>query len=245
MTPFDHDTVTPYQQDKAKKEQVEEMFDNIAHRYDFLNRFLSAGFDQGWRKRAIKEMGKIKPKSILDVATGTADLAIAEAVLKPDKIVGVDLSKEMLAKGQIKVEKRNLQQLISLEQADAENLPFDNNTFDAVSVAFGVRNFANLTKGLSEILRVMRVGGKLAILEVSKPTVFPVKQVFGFYFKVILPFVGKNFSKDHRAYTYLPESVEAFPQGDSFLQILQSVGFKNSKCTRLTFGICSMYIAEK
>ncbi len=241
-----HDTVTPYSDSKAsKKEQVAEMFDNIAHRYDFLNRLLSVGIDTIWRKRVLKMLKKENPKTILDVATGTGDLAIELSKLDVEKITGLDISKQMLEKGRIKVANKNLSDKIEMVYGDSENLQFQDNTFSAATVSFGVRNFGDLEKGLSEINRVLEKNGRLIVLEFSKPTVFPVKQVFGFYFKVILPLVGRFFSNDPRAYTYLQESVQAFPEGKNFVKILDNVGFKNTQCIPLTFGICSIYTGVK
>lgn len=239
--------VTPYQkQDSSKKEQVEEMFDNIAHRYDFLNHLLSAGIDKTWRRKAIKHIGKYNPKLVMDMATGTGDFAIDTAQRLPiDKVVGLDLSEEMLAIGRKKSTKKSLENKIEYVKGDSENLNFESNTFDAMTAGFGVRNFENLEAGLSEMYRVLKPNAPLVVLEVSQPDSFPMKQIFGIYFKVILPIVGRLFSKDHRAYTYLPESVEAFPYGDDFINILKKLGFKNAKHHKLTFGICAMYTCEK
>lgn len=240
-----HDKVTPYQKEAAKKQQVEEMFDNIAPKYDFLNHLLSMGIDKLWRKKAVKMIGKHNPKKILDIATGTGDFALEMVNLNPEKVVGLDLSEQMLSHGRVKIEKKGLSNLIEMVKGDSEKLPFDDNSFDAISVGFGVRNFENLDQGLSEIYRVLKPGGILAVLEFSKPKVFPVKQIFYFYFHFILPLIGKVFSKDQRAYTYLPESVEAFPEGSAFVEILEKQGFKSIKCTGLTFGISSIYSGIK
>lgn len=240
-----HDSVTPYQKDSAKKQQVEEMFDNIAPKYDFLNHLLSMGIDKLWRKKAVKIVGESNPKTILDIATGTGDFALEMVKLKPKKIVGLDLSEQMLSFGRVKVAEKGLSDLIEMIKGDSEKLPFSDNSFDAISVAFGVRNFENLEKGLSEIYRVLKPGGVFAILEFSKPKVFPIKQLFYFYFHFILPIIGKVFSKDQRAYTYLPESVETFPEGEVFVKILEKQGFKSIKCTGLTFGISSIYSGRK
>lgn len=229
----------------GKKEQVEKMFDNIAPRYDLLNRVLSLGIDRWWRYVAINRLKAIQPKTILDVATGTADVAIATMSLKPEKVVGIDISEQMLALGKEKIKLRNLEHIITLQQADAENIPFEDNSFDAITVAFGVRNFEHLEKGLSELYRVLKPSGKLVVLEFSKPKVFPIKQLFGIYFKYVLPFIGKLVSKDNQAYTYLPESVQAFPEGNVFVQILQQTGFKQTLCTPLTLGISSIYTGIK
>ncbi|MEO1051690.1 MAG: bifunctional demethylmenaquinone methyltransferase/2-methoxy-6-polyprenyl-1,4-benzoquinol methylase UbiE [Bacteroidota bacterium] len=239
-------TVVPYKDKSAgKKQQVEEMFDNISKKYDLLNHVLSLGIDIRWRKKAIKLLKKDNPKQILDVATGTADFAIESLSLQPDKVIGVDISEGMLDMGREKIKKRGLDQKIELHRGDSERLPFDDNNFDAVIVSFGVRNFENLEKGLADMLRVIRPGGKAVIIEFSKPKKFPFKQIYNFYFKAILPKIGRSISKDSSAYTYLPESVESFPEGGRFLEILKKVGFKNSSCIPLTFGISSIYIGEK
>lgn len=238
--------VVPYKDETAtKKEQVARMFDNISHRYDFLNHFLSLGIDRGWRKKAIKLIAPAQPKILLDVATGTGDFAIQALSLKPEKIIGVDISAGMLDVGRKKMDKRGITHIIEMIQADSENLPFEQNKFDAVTVAFGVRNFENLEKGLKEILRVMKPGALLAVLEFSRPKRFPFKQGYNFYFKTILPKIGSWISRDKAAYSYLPESVEAFPDGDDFLAILKKAGYKNVSCKPLTFGISSIYIAQK
>jgi len=240
------DTVKPYKDSSlSKKEQVAEMFDNIAGNYDFLNHFLSMGIDIYWRKRLVRYLTKQAPKYILDVATGTGDLAIAMLKTNPDKIVGIDISNGMLEVGRQKIKEKGLENRISLQQGDSENLPFKDNSFDAVSVSFGARNFENLEKGLSEMCRVLCPGGKLYILEFSQPTVFPFKQLYLFYFKYILPLVGKIVSKDNAAYTYLPESVGAFPYGKKLNEIIDNCGYNNATSHPLTMGIASIYIAEK
>jgi demethylmenaquinone methyltransferase/2-methoxy-6-polyprenyl-1,4-benzoquinol methylase len=238
--------VTPYK-DKttSKKEQVAEMFNNIAPKYDFLNQLLSMGIHKGWRKKAINLLRDKKPKAILDIATGTADFAIEAVKLNPDKIVGVDISEGMLKLGIKKINQLNLHHKIDLQLGDSEKLAFSDNSFDAVTVGFGVRNFENLEKGIADIYRVLNTDGLLVILEFSKPTAFPVKQVYHFYFKYITPLVGKLFSKDNAAYTYLPESVNAFPSGNDFLNVLQRAGFKEAKAQPLSFGIASIYVAKK
>ena len=238
--------ITPYNKDKnTKKEQVTKMFDAIAGRYDFLNHFLSLGIDIVWRKIAVREIAKINPKMILDVATGTGDLAIEASRLKPKKVIGVDISNNMLYVGRKKMKKKSLNKLVDMQFGDSENLNFKDNTFDAVTAGFGVRNFENLDKGLSEMCRVMKVGGKLAILEPAEPKIFPFKQLYGLYFKVILPLLGKLFSKDNSAYTYLPESVAAFPSRGAFIEELKKAGFKQPKFKALTFGIAALYTATK
>ena len=240
-------TVRPYQDSNAtKKEQVASMFNNISGTYDFLNHFLSLGIDMIWRKKAIKELLADKPANILDVATGTGDFAFeAIQILRPVKIIGVDISEGMLAIADEKIRKRKMQEVFEVRLGDSEKLLFDQDTFDAVTVAFGVRNFENLEKGLSDMLRVLKPGGKAVILEFSKPKVFPVKQAYNFYFKYITPSIGKLFSKDSSAYTYLPESVAAFPDGENFISLMEKVGFKNTKYRPLTFGICSIYTGVK
>ncbi len=238
--------VTPYKdQSTSKKEQVATMFDNIAPKYDFLNQLLSMGIHKGWRKKAIRLLEPLKPKQILDIATGTADFAIEAMKLNPDKVTGVDISVGMLKLGQEKIEKLGLQGKIELKPGDSENLPFADNSFDAITVGFGVRNFENLEKGVADIYRVLRSNGMISILEFSKPQNFPVKQVYYFYFRYVTPFIGKLFSKDNSAYTYLPESVNAFPAGEEFLNVLRKAGFKETKAIPLTFGIASIYIAKK
>lgn len=234
-----------YESATSKKEQVEEMFDNIAHRYDFLNHLLSLGIDTIWRKKAIRTIKQIDPVRMLDIATGTGDLAFEARRQMPDvHIVGLDLSEGMLSKAREKAIERKLTNM-EWTKGDSENLSFEDTSFDAVSVAFGVRNFENLEAGLKEIYRVMKPGGRLAVLEFSKPKKFPVKQVFNFYFKKILPTTGRMISKDARAYAYLPESVQAFPEGADFIAKLETTGFKACKDQPLTFGICSLYTAEK
>jgi len=229
------------EQQNSKKQQVRSMFNNIAHRYDFLNHFLSAGIDYSWRRKAIKLMGRKNPKTILDVATGTGDLAIEALKINPEKIIGVDIAEDMLEFGRKKLTEKKLQDKITLETGDSENLRFGDASFDAVMVAFGVRNFENLEKGLSEMFRVINQNGQVMILEFSKPKKFPVKQLYNFYFRFILPSLGKMISGDSSAYTYLPESVGKFPDGDAFLNILQKIGFKEVKQIKLTFGIASIY----
>jgi demethylmenaquinone methyltransferase/2-methoxy-6-polyprenyl-1,4-benzoquinol methylase len=234
------------QSNLSKKDQVADMFNNIAGNYDFLNHFLSMGIDKGWRRKAIAEVAKVQPVNILDVATGTGDLAILAAEkLQPKHIIGVDIADKMLEVGRKKVEDKGLSQTIKLENGDSENMPFADNTFDAITCAYGVRNFEHLEKGLMEMSRVMRTGGKLAILEFSHPKTFPVKQVYKFYFKYIVPTLGKIVSKHSRAYTYLPESVMAFPEGKIFCTVLEHCGFKQAKARALTFGICTLYTATK
>jgi len=239
-------TVLPYKEEEAgKKAQVAKMFNNISRHYDFLNHFLSLGIDRGWRKRAIRLLAPLQPKYILDVATGTGDFAFQALSLDPDKVIGVDISEGMLEVGRQKIIKRNLASKIELGRGDSENLMFEENKFDAVTVGFGVRNFENLEKGLREIHRVIKPGGMLVVLEFSRPKRFPFRQIYNFYFKIILPKIGRLISKDKSAYTYLPASVEAFPDGMDFENILKKVGFKNTTCEPLTFGISSIYTGRK
>jgi demethylmenaquinone methyltransferase/2-methoxy-6-polyprenyl-1,4-benzoquinol methylase len=238
--------VTPYNSEEGKKAQVERMFDNIAPRYDFLNRLLSVGIDVQWRKRAISYLKDSNPKEILDVATGTADVAIMMAkILQPKSIIGIDIAKQMLDYGRVKIKDRDLEGMIQLETGDSENLRFADNTFDAVTVAFGVRNFENLEQGLSEMHRVLRPGGRAVILEFSRPRIFPIKQLYNAYFKYVLPMIGRFTSQDPKAYSYLYESAMAFPDGDDFLNILTHTGYTSPQCERLTLGICSVYTAVK
>jgi len=229
----------------SKKQQVEQMFDNISHRYDFLNHLLSLGIDRGWRKKVRKYIGNYGHKYILDVATGTADLAIELCKLGDVSIIGVDISNGMLANGKVKLVKMGLDKKVILLQADSENLPYADNEFDAITVAFGVRNFEDLKKGMVEMRRVLKVGGHLAVLEFSKPKSAIVSALYWFYFKRVVPTIGKLFSKDARAYTYLPVSVSAFPEGAGFVKIAEECGYKNVRVQPLTFGISSIYLCEK
>jgi len=240
-------TVTPYQNEQVtKKEQVADMFNNISKTYDFLNHFMSLGIDIIWRKKAINQLKKDQPKLILDVATGTGDFAFeALKILKPEKIIGVDISRGMLDMADQKIAKRGLSDKFEVRLGDSERLLFDADTFDAVTVAYGVRNFENLEAGLADICRVLKPGGKAVVLEFSKPKAFPIKQLYNFYFNYITPGIGKIFSKDSRAYSYLPESVAAFPDGETFTKLMDKVGFKNTKHKPLAFGICSIYTGVK
>lgn len=239
-------TITPYPNSvKSKKEQVAGMFDQIAQTYDFLNHFLSLGIDKSWRKKAISKLKDLKPAYILDVATGTGDMAIEALSLQPEKIIGVDISEGMLEIARKKIHKRKLDHKIEVHKGDSEKLLFDDNTFDAVTVSFGVRNFENLSKGLADIFRVLKPGGKLVVLEFSNPRQFPVKQLYRFYFFRILPLLGRIFSGDSKAYTYLPESVAAFPDGEKFLDYMQEQGFSDTSQQALMLGICSIYTGKK
>lgn len=239
-------TVVPYKdKDGSKKEQVATMFNNISKKYDFLNHFLSLGIDILWRKKAIGLLNPHQPKVMLDIATGTGDFALEALKLNPEKVIGIDISEGMLEVGKEKMKTKKVDNIINLQLGDSENLPFDEATFDAYTVGFGVRNFENLEKGLSEMLRVLKPNGHAVILEFSKPKSFPIKQLYNFYFNKILPGIGKLVSKDNAAYTYLPESVNAFPEGDDFVEILKKVGYNNPKSIPLMFGIASIYTATK
>ena len=247
MTDYQHNQVVPYIHSAlSKKEQVADMFDDIAYRYDFLNGFLSAGIDKRWRKKALSYLKEIKPLNILDVATGTADIAMMAAdMFDTEKITGIDISEGMLQMGRKKIIKAGLQQRIELLKGDSETINFNNNAFDAVTVAFGVRNFQDLEKGLSEILRVLRPGGKLVILEFSKPPAPVIRSFYNFYLKRVTPFIGKLFSKNYCAYKYLDLSIKAFPEGKNFLHILDKLGYIHTHHKPLSLGICSIYCAEK
>jgi demethylmenaquinone methyltransferase/2-methoxy-6-polyprenyl-1,4-benzoquinol methylase len=247
MTQFAHDTVVPSKgSDLSKKDQVADMFNSIAYRYDFLNRFLSAGVDIWWRKKAIRELKKLQPKYILDVATGTADVAImATTLLDPEKITGIDISDGMLEIGRAKIKKKGLEKTIELLNGDSETIKFADNSFDAVTVAFGVRNFEHLEKGLAEIKRVLKPGGKLVVLEFSQPKTAGVTQLYNVYMKLVAPNVGKIFSKNRNAYKYLDESIKKFPEGKNFTLILDNLGYTNTYCKPLSLGICSIYCGEK
>lgn len=247
MVQLSREKVVPFRDSKlSKTEQIAEMFDDIAPRYDFMNHFLSLGIDRGWRRRALKRLRPLAPESLLDIATGTGDLAILAArLLAPRKIIGVDISRGMLALGRQKVAGAGLDKLITLEEADSESLPFEDGRFDAVTSAFGVRNFEHLETGLSEMARVLRPGGAAVILEFTSPTLFPVKQFFHLYFRYITPSIGKWIAGSKEAYTYLPESVQAFPQGAAMNAIIKRNGFQHATCTPLTLGICSIYYAVK
>ncbi|MBA6155945.1 bifunctional demethylmenaquinone methyltransferase/2-methoxy-6-polyprenyl-1,4-benzoquinol methylase UbiE [Tenacibaculum sp. S7007] len=239
-------TIKPYKDSElGKKEQVAKMFDNISEDYDGLNRVISLGIDVSWRKKVVKLVGENKPQQILDIATGTGDLALMMSDLNPTKIVGLDISEGMLEVGKQKVARANLSDKIEMIVGDSENIPFEDNTFDAITVSFGVRNFENLDKGLTEIFRVLKPGGKFVVLETSNPTKFPFKQGYKFYTNFILPVIGKIFSKDKVAYSYLSESANYFPFGEAFNNILQKNGFKNAKNLPVTFGVASIYTATK
>jgi demethylmenaquinone methyltransferase/2-methoxy-6-polyprenyl-1,4-benzoquinol methylase len=238
--------VKPYgKEDRSKKEEVAEMFNNISKRYDFLNHFLSLGIDKIWRKKAVRLLKDVKPNRILDLATGTGDFAIASLKLNPKEIVGMDISDGMLEVGREKMKKNGFDGIISMRNGDSENLPFEDGYFDALTVGFGVRNYENLEKGLSEMLRVVRIDGKIVILEFSKPKLFAVKQYYAFHSKYIIPFFGKRISKDEKAYAYLPESVAAFPEGRDFEKILERLGYRNVYSKLLAGGIATIYTGIK
>jgi demethylmenaquinone methyltransferase/2-methoxy-6-polyprenyl-1,4-benzoquinol methylase len=238
--------VTPYQDGESKKKQVAKMFNSIAPVYDFLNHFLSLGIDKSWRRKAISLLRASKPETILDIATGTGDLALeAYRQLQPKQIIGVDISAEMLQIGVKKIQNRQLEGKIQLTEGDSEALQFPDNQFDAITVAFGVRNFEHLEKGLAEMLRVLKPGGMALILEFSRPTLFPFKNLFNLYFSRILPAIGRYTSKDPGAYNYLYRSVQEFPDGRDFVAVLQNVGYHEVSYQSFTLGICSVYCAKK
>jgi len=243
----DSQTLKPYKDaEGGKKKQVADMFNNISKTYDFLNHFFSLGIDIIWRKKAIRSLRSLQPQLMLDVATGTGDFAFESIkILNPKRIIGVDISAGMLAVAKEKIASRNLEDQFEVQLGDSERLLFENDTFDAVTVAFGVRNFENLEKGLADICRVLKPGGKAIILEFSNPKAFPVKQLYNFYFHKIMPLIGKLFSKDNSAYVYLPESVAQFPDGSKFSAIMSKVGFSETLVRPQTFGICTIYVATK
>lgn len=246
MSKFAHDEVVPYQHSQLdKKEQVADMFNSIANRYDFMNRFLSAGIDVWWRKKAISQLNSLAPKRILDVATGTGDVAIMTyRMLQPEKITGIDISEGMLELGRKKIEKLGLARHIELLKGDSEVIRFEDNSFDAITVAFGVRNFQNLDKGLKEMYRVLQPGGKLVVLEFSKSN-GPLSGLINFYMNVITPMIGKLLAKNKSAYQYLNDSVQAFPEGQTFLTIMHEAGFTQTYLKKLSFGICTIYCGSK
>lgn len=242
---YKQEKINPYGQGE-KAEQVEQMFNNIAPTYDKLNHRLSWNIDKGWRKKAIRSLKPFEPKVLLDIATGTGDFAILAAqMLHPDKLIGADISEGMMAIGREKVKTAGLQQIISFEKEDCTNLSYPEATFDAVIAAFGIRNFANLDKGLAEMCRVLKPGGHLSIVELTSPVSFPMKQLFHIYSHTVLPIYGRLISKDTSAYSYLTKTIEAFPQGELMVRILKDAGFKQAEFKRLTFGICTMYFATK
>lgn len=243
---YKQEEIKPYGKEGEKGKLVEEMFDNIAPTYDTLNHRLSWDIDKGWRKKAIRQLLPFQPKTILDIATGTGDFAILSVKeLRPQRMIGIDISEGMMKIGQKKVEAEGLQHIVSFKKDDCTHLSFDDNSFDAVTAAFGIRNFQNLDQGLSEMYRVLKPNGHLSIVELTTPVSFPMKQLFKLYSHTMLPVYGKLISKDTSAYSYLTNTIEAFPQGEVMLNILRKAGFKNASFKRLTFGICTMYFATK
>jgi demethylmenaquinone methyltransferase/2-methoxy-6-polyprenyl-1,4-benzoquinol methylase len=243
---YQQETIIPYGAKTDKTQQVEQMFDNIASTYDTLNHHLSWNIDRYWRRKAIRKLQPFAPKEVLDIATGTGDFAIQTCKLLPSvSIKGVDISEGMMAVGRKKVELMGLQERISFERQNCTALTFDDNSYDAVIAAFGIRNFADLDKGLREMCRVLRHGGHLCILELTQPVAFPVRQLFQIYSHTVLPLYGRLISKDSEAYTYLTKTIEAFPQGERMVKILQQAGFRQAQFQRLTFGICTLYFATK
>jgi demethylmenaquinone methyltransferase/2-methoxy-6-polyprenyl-1,4-benzoquinol methylase len=247
MPEYQHDKIVPFKESAiSKKEQVAEMFNRIAFRYDFLNRFLSGGIDRSWRKKAINELKTVNPKTVLDLATGTADMPIMlMKLLSPDKVIGIDISEAMLELGRKKVEKNNFNGKISLQTGDAENIHFSNSSFFAATVAFGVRNFQNLEKGLSEIYRILKPGGKLVVLEFSKPDNGYFLPFYKLYLRVVAPRIGKMVSGSLDAYKYLNASVNAFPEGNMFIGIMNNTGFKETYFKKISLGICTIYCGNK
>jgi demethylmenaquinone methyltransferase/2-methoxy-6-polyprenyl-1,4-benzoquinol methylase len=247
MAQYTHDKIVPFKDSElGKKQQIAAMFDRIAFRYDFLNRFLSAGIDIHWRKRAIRKLLDLRPRQILDVATGTGDMAIMmNRYLTPEKITGIDISKGMLDIGSQKIARLKLENHIELQMGDSENLDFPGNSFDAITVAFGVRNFENLEKGLKEMLRVLRPAGRLVILEFSQPRTPVIRQLYNFYLNLVAPRIGRAVSHSGEAYQYLNDSVKAFPEGKDLLRILDKTGYRNTRLNRLSLGISSIYTGEK
>jgi len=237
-------TITPYSPEGSKREQVERMFDNISPKYDLLNRLFSLGIDQAWRRKVVRLVGREKVDRLLDVATGTGDLAIM-ASKKATRVTGIDISEGMLDHGRVKVKQRGLQDRIELIKADSAELPFAEGTFDVVTVAFGVRNFEQLEKGIAEMRRVLKPGGRMFILEFSKPQRTPFRQLFRFYFHRVMPFIGRLVSKDDAAYTYLPKSVDAFPEGKEFVRLMERTGLREAKSDPLTGGVATLYTARK
>ena len=243
---YEQEKIKPYHKEGDKTQQVEQMFDNIAHSYDKLNHRLSWNIDKGWRKKAIRQLLPYRPKVMLDIATGTGDFAIlAAGMLRPVTLIGADISEKMMEIGRQKVEKEKLDSVISFKKEDCMNLSFADNTFDAITAAFGIRNFSDFNKGLGEMCRVLKKGGHLSIVELTSPVSFPMKQLFSIYSHTFLPLYGRMISKDRSAYDYLTATIEAFPQGEQMIEILKTAGFSKAQFKRLTFGICTMYFAEK
>lgn len=246
MTEFAHDKIKPFSETGSKKAQVSEMFDNIASRYDFMNRFLSLGIDRGWRRKAIRKFKKDAPQDLLDVATGTGDMAILAArILKPARITGIDISEKMLDIGRKKIENEETGTKIELQAGDGETINFPENSFDGVMVAFGVRNFENLEKGLSEIHRVLKPGGQLVVLEFSKPRIPGVRSLYQMYMGVIVPQICRLFNQNRKAYQYLNKSAKSFPDRQLFQEILNQTGYSDTKWKTLSLGICCLYTGRK
>ena len=243
---YEQEKITPYGEDSEKAAQVEQMFDDIAPTYDKLNHRLSWNIDKGWRRKAIKALAAHKPQTMLDIATGTGDFAmLAAQMLKPRKLIGADISERMMEIGRTKVKEAHLDDIITFEKQDCLDLTYPDESFDAVTAAFGIRNFQDLDKGLKEMCRVLKKGGMLSIVELTTPVSFPMKQLFWIYSHTFLPVYGKLISKDNSAYSYLTKTIEAFPQGEQMMQILKKAGFAETRFERLTFGICTLYIATK
>ena len=243
---YEQETIKPYEAGGEKASQVEQMFDNIAPTYDKLNHRLSWDIDKGWRRKAIKMLAPFRPQTLLDIATGTGDFAILAAkMLRPEKLIGVDISEGMMEIGRQKVKKEGLEDTVTFAKEDCLNLSFETESFDAVTAAFGIRNFADLDQGLREMQRVLKQGGHLSIVELTTPVSFPMKQLFRIYSHTVLPIYGRLISKDSSAYSYLTKTIEAFPQGERMVEILKKAGFAKASFRRLTFGICTMYFAEK
>ena len=242
---YQQETIKPYH-NGSKAEQVEQMFDNIAPTYDQLNHRLSWDIDRGWRRKAIKQLEPYKPQTMLDIATGTGDFAILAAkMLQPQQLIGADISEGMMEIGRQKVKKAALDHIITFERQDCLNLSYPDNSFDSVTAAFGIRSFADLDRGLSEMCRVLKKGGHLSIVELTSPVSFPMKQLFHIYAHSVLPIYGRLISRDQSAYSYLTRTIEAFPQGERMVEILKKAGFAEAQFKRLTFGICTMYFATK
>ena len=243
---YDQEAIKPYGAEESKAQQVEQMFDNIAPSYDKLNHRLSWNIDKGWRRKAIRQLEPHKPQALLDIATGTGDFAILAAeMLRPARLVGADISEGMMEVGRQKVREKGLDAIITFEREDCTALSYPDATFDAVTAAFGIRNFADLDKGLCEMCRVLKKGGHLSIVELTSPVAFPTKQLFHIYAHTVLPVYGRLISKDNSAYSYLTKTIEAFPQGERMVEILRKAGFSEASFQRLTFGICTMYFATK
>ncbi len=243
---YNQEKIKPYGEQSEKRKQVEEMFDHIAPTYDTLNHRLSWNIDKGWRKKAIRQLAPFHPQKILDIATGTGDFAIlATSMLKPRQLLGVDISEGMMAIGKEKVKQKQLEDIVSFQKEDCLHMSFEDNTFDAIIAAFGIRNFQNLDLGLKEMCRVLKKGGHLSIVELTEPVSFPMHQLFRIYSNTFLPVYGRLLSKDRSAYKYLTATIEAFPEGEEMMEIFKKAGFNKVSFKRLTFGICTMYFATK